>query len=178
MKRYITLLYILIAYSCSSTQTDFTGQWSRNVEEPEMHLNGAEEIDIRTDSVITITNRMHFSHSDTTLNCELDITINVEGRWDYTENRYFHILYNPESVKVNADSATFQLVLNTANTEIPEHVFAATYKELIDGITDYYKQSYASINAVGGMTLTNPQIIDSRLFALIGDETVSWIEKQ
>ena len=176
MRHYLIAgaLMAALATGCTSRQTDFCGQWSREAEEPLISLKGIETIDLRTDSTFKVSNKMLFSHSDSNLCCRMNMTVRVEGRWDRTNQGDLLMHYRTESLTVDPDSASFSLEATKAGVEVPAEIAAATYSELIDGVTNYYKAGYQTISDGGGMMLMMPQVIDSQLYARIGGQTVSW----
>ena len=156
------------------SQPDLTGRWSREAEEPAMELSGIETIEILPDSTFSVPNRMLFAHSDTALSSSLNVTISVNGTWNRTNQGDLLMIYNPQTVSVDADSTSFTLDMKKADTAIPAEMTAETYADLINRIKGYYTQGYGSISANGGMLLQEPQVIDSTLYARIGPETVTW----
>ncbi|MDE6534436.1 MAG: hypothetical protein K2K82_00320 [Muribaculaceae bacterium] len=174
MKRLMPLSFLLFVAGCSVSQPDLTGRWSRQAEEPAMELSGTEIIEILPDSTFKVTNRMLFAHNDSDLNSFLNVKVSVYGTWDRTNQGDLLMLYNPQTVSVDADSTSFTLNMKKADKEIPAEIAAETYADLITRIKGYYTQGYGSISANGGMLLQAPQVIDSTLYARIGSEIVTW----
>lgn len=174
MKRLMPLSFLLFVTGCTSSPADLTGRWSRQAEEPAMELSGIETIEILPDSTFKVTNKMLFAHSDSVLNSSLNVTVSVYGTWDRTNQGDLLMLYNPQTVSIDADSTSFTLYMKKADKEIPAEMTAEIYVDLITRINSYYTQGYTSISANGGMLLQAPAVIDSCLYARIGPETVSW----
>lgn len=171
------LLLPLFAWSCSLSPTDPTGRWSREAQEPAMSLSGLETLEIFPDSTFRVTNQMLFAHTDTALECQLNMTINADGIWSHNNQGDLLMIYNPQSVTVEADSTSFSLSTNKPEKEIPAEMLAETFSGIISNVKNYYTQGYTSISANGGMLLMSPQIIDSCLYARIGSETVCWTQR-
>lgn len=174
MRRLIGPVIMLIAAGCASKPVDLCGQWSRSAEEPTLFLSGVETIDIRKDSTFIVTNTMLFNHSDSALMCSLKLKINVQGKWNTTTRGDILMIYTPETVKIDADSTSFILKAAKGNREISPDLIDSTYHKLVGGVSEYYRSGYTSISANGGMLLESPEIIDSQLYARIGNEIVSW----
>lgn len=164
----------LLAAACTTSHSDLSGNWTREAEEPAMFLKGSETLAINRDSTFSVTNAMLFSHADSALDCSMNLLITANGTWSRTNQGDLLLRYDAESVKVVPDSTSFRFVLAEADTEMPAEASNEMFNGLVDGITAYYTNGYASISAAGGMLFTSPQIIENRLFAQINGNTLSW----
>ncbi len=165
-----------MALSCGSADTDYTGVWSREAEEPGLFLKGSETLTLRPDSTFSITNLMVFSHNDSALDCRLILNISATGHWVKTDNEDLSLNYSLESLEVNPDTSSFRLRALRDSGIISSEISEKMISDLTSGIKDYYHAGYSSFNSAGGMVLKSPEIVENQLFAILNGSTLGWIK--
>lgn len=164
----------IVAGGCVGKVVDITGSWQRPAQEPQLMLNGTEQLTFNADSTFAQLNLMEFSHGDSALSCKAKFRIAVCGEWSQSRNGDVTLTYDVATLDVDTIGGAFSLTATDPGVVVADSIADITKQALTDGIARFYNSGFASINANGGLQLMAPERGQAELSVTISGQPVSW----